>query len=60
MLFTMTENPDLLNLHARQQHPQYPEETWSTASGWMKSLARALRENIKQNGGKLFKKVETS
>src|ERR1700679_582664 len=26
VLFTITDNPDLLNLHARQQNPEYSEE----------------------------------
>ena len=33
VLFTLTENPDLLNLHARQKNPRYEGETRSSVSG---------------------------
>ena len=39
VLFTMTDNPDLLSLHAQQQNPKYVEETCSLISGWIKCLA---------------------
>ena len=38
VLFTTTSNPDLLNLHARQQNPQHGEAV-QVVSGWMKALA---------------------
>ena len=41
VLFTMTNNSDLLNLHARQQHP-LPDEHLQMISGWLKALARNL------------------
>ena len=34
LLFSMTENPELLSLHARQQHPT-GEEKKIVASGWI-------------------------
>ena len=37
VLFTTTSNPDLLNLHARQQNP-LPGEATHVISGWMKAL----------------------
>lgn len=40
LLFTLTENTDLLNLHARQQHPHFEGE--KRASGWLLMLARIL------------------
>src|ERR1700685_1464259 len=40
VLFTMTNNSDLLNLHAHQQHP-LPDECMQTISGWLKALACA-------------------
>ena len=55
VLFTMTDNPDLLNLHARQQNPRYNGETHSSKSGWLKCLARALQEKLKEDNIKLFK-----
>src|SRR5712675_2484081 len=41
VLFTMTNNSDLLNLHTRQQHP-LPDEHLQMISGWLKALAHAL------------------
>ena len=38
LLFTMTENPELLSLHARQQHPAEGENK-TVASGWIHSLS---------------------
>ena len=38
VLFTITSNPDLFNLHARQQHP-LQGECGQPISGWMKALA---------------------
>jgi hypothetical protein len=46
LLFTLTENPDLLNLHARQQNPQFSGENKITISGWMKTLVRALEQKL--------------
>ena len=39
VLFTITDNTDLLSLHAHQQNPQYREETRASNSGWIKCLA---------------------
>ena len=39
VLSTITDNPDLLNLHARQQNPKYPDEHASLDSGWIHGLA---------------------
>ena len=39
VLFTITDNPNLLNLHARQQNPEYPDECASSDSGWIRGLA---------------------
>jgi hypothetical protein len=57
VLFTTTSNPDLLNLHARQQNPQ-PGEAVQVVSGWMKALARALKENLGEEADRLFQKSE--
>ena len=54
----MTENPDLLNLHARQKHPSCPGEYKVKASGWIKALASALQNRLANTQGTLFKKRE--
>ena len=39
LLFTITENTDLLNLHQWQQNPQLSDKKWVDLSSWIKSLA---------------------
>ena len=48
VLFTLTNNSDVLNLHARQQHP-LPDEHLQMISGWLKALACALDEKLGQD-----------
>lgn len=48
MLFTLTRNPEVLNLHARQQKPTLKYERKQVLSGWMKALTRALKDKIGQ------------
>ena len=59
MLFTITDNPDLLNLHARQQNPRYSDEHASSDSGWIRGLARAVQEKLGDGQKMLFKKADT-
>jgi hypothetical protein len=49
ILFSLTENPDLLNLHARQQYVKCQGENPTQASGWIKGLARALKRQVDEN-----------
>ena len=56
VLFTITDNHDILNLHAWQQNPQYIGENQSSNSGWLKCLARALQEKLEEGNTKLFKR----
>jgi len=42
LLFTITENVDLLNLHFRQQHPEFQGENKTQTTGWLIALSRAL------------------
>jgi hypothetical protein len=58
VMFTLMDNPDLLNLHARQQNPKCEGETRSSASAWMKSLAHILKNTMGQEHTKLFKKED--
>ena len=46
VLFTMTNNSDLLNLHAHQQHPRCQGETCQLNTGWIKALAKALQTQL--------------
>jgi len=57
VLFSMTENPELLSLHARQQHPS-EEENKITASGWIRSLSRAMMHRLQDNTESLFRPGE--
>jgi hypothetical protein len=58
VLFTLTKNPDLLSLHARQQYPKSEGETRSIASGWLKSLAQILIDTCGPSESRFFKKSE--
>src|ERR1700727_383817 len=57
VLFRMTNNSDLLNLHARQQHP-LPDEHMQTISGWLKALACVLDAKLGQETGRLFQTTD--
>ena len=54
VLFTMTSNPELLNLHARQQHPIVQGELRQTNTGWIKALALALQNKLGDDTNSLF------
>ncbi|KIM83350.1 hypothetical protein PILCRDRAFT_37562, partial [Piloderma croceum F 1598] len=59
VLFTMTNNFDLLNLHACQQHTlPLPDEHLQTISGWLKALARALDGKLGQDTDRLFQTTD--
>jgi len=60
LLFTLTENTDLLNLHQRQQNPELSDEKGVDLSSWMKSLAREVQKQTMATKFKtLFKTSET-
>ena len=52
LLFTITENTDLLNLHQQQQHLQLSDENKVNLSSWIKSLGCEVQ---KQTTGPKFK-----
>jgi hypothetical protein len=59
LLFTITENIDLLNLHQRQQNPQLADEKRVDLSSWIKSLAREVQKQTTEPKLKtLFKKSD--
>ena len=54
VLFSLTENPELLSLHAHQQHPECKDEHKTVASGWMQALSRAIMHQLKGDFKMLF------
>jgi hypothetical protein len=56
VLFTLTSNPDLLNLPACQQKQVYKEETSQQISGWIKALSLSLEEKLGKSANTLFSK----
>jgi CxC5 like cysteine cluster associated with KDZ transposases len=58
VLFTMTENSDLLNLHARQKNPQCSGELKQSFSGWIRALARGLIDRLEEKTNNLFTESE--
>jgi hypothetical protein len=55
LLFSLTENNDLLNLHSRQQQNIYTSEKGVKYTGWMSALVNALRDQLdKETTSHLF------
>ena len=46
ILFSLTENVQLLSLHGCQQKRRYKEERSTTATAWIRVLARSLRQRL--------------
>jgi hypothetical protein len=46
LLFSLTENTDLLNLHSRQQQQVYLSEKVTKYTGWMSALVNALCDQL--------------
>ena len=53
VLFTMTENSDLLNLHAHK-NSQYTGEIKQSSSGWIRALAQSLNDRLQEKTKSLF------
>ena len=47
VLFSLTENPDLLNLHSHQNNPLFEGEKRQGSFGWIKCLARAVEQHLR-------------
>ena len=58
ILFTLIDNPDILNLHSRQQNPQLLGEKRESLSGWIKVLTRALRDRLDDTQDSPFASAE--
>jgi len=54
VLFSLIENPELLNLHARQAHPVHHNEKKILANSWLTSLSRAIKERLETQIEQLF------
>jgi hypothetical protein len=54
LLFSLTDNIDLLNLHFRQQHPRYHGEKRQEVTGWMKAFIWTLQTNLGNRAQDLF------
>ena len=50
MLFSLTENPDLLTLHARQQNARFQGEYSVTATAWICSLSLFIQGKLCGDG----------
>jgi len=46
ILFSLTENPELLALHARQQKGRYEGENSINVTGWIKCLSRSIQDKL--------------
>ena len=57
VLFTTTSNPDLFNLHARQQNPMQGERG-QTIIDWIKALAHALEKKLGDDVDRFLKASE--
>ena len=60
VLFTLTSNTDLLNLHTHQQNPQNETENRQVITGWMSALSRALQEHLDDDTKRLFHHSENN
>jgi hypothetical protein len=58
IIFSLTENTDLLNLHSRQKNPSIEGEQRNSSSGWMKALGRAIEQHLGEKTKSLLKHDE--
>ena len=54
VLFTLTSNPDLFNLHCHQQNPQNADERNQSMTGWINALSQALKDHLEDDTKRLF------
>lgn len=58
LLFSLTNNTDLLNLHCCQQHPRYHGEKRQEVTGWMKAFIWSLQTKLGDNKLSLFRQSD--
>jgi hypothetical protein len=56
ILFSITENSDLLSLHGRQQKKMFQEEHATKTTAWIKALSRGVKARVPGDARKMFKK----
>ena len=50
MLFSLTENVQLLSLHGQQQKKKFPGERSTSTTSWIMALACSLRKRLEDHG----------
>ncbi len=60
MVFSLTENPELLALHARQQNGRFTGENSVAVTAWIKDLSRMILEKSDNNGSSLLKESNST
>ncbi len=58
ILFTVTENVDLLNLHFRQRSGEGSGENSTAATGWIRCLGHALNVRLQETGSHMLKRSD--
>lgn len=58
VLLTLTNNTELLSLHARQKNPVYPGEYKTPVTAWIQALAQGIEDRLGKKSRQLFKKSE--
>ena len=56
LLFTITDNSELLSLHGRQQKRVFQEEYSRMTTGWIIALAKGVKSRLQGDARKIFKK----
>ncbi|KAF8870354.1 hypothetical protein CPB84DRAFT_1855627 [Gymnopilus junonius] len=54
VLFSMTENTDLLNLHARQKRKEFEDEQGRVSNSWIRAFAHAVMHHLQDSTSTLF------
>jgi hypothetical protein len=60
MVFSITENPELLALHARQQKGRFSGENSVAVTAWIKCLARSIQSKLGNKGLTLLKESNST
>jgi hypothetical protein len=58
VLFTLTENTDLLSLHFRQRSADHPTERSTSATGWIRCLGTAVKKRLDEENTPLLEEFD--